>query len=1650
VRGRDYHLDPSGLWFAMSSRLDPSDYLAVSYTTAGGGFVGSFPAADRPGAIDSLALIVEPLRGPDAGTFRHEMRQVYRVAGADLDPTTLRVVVSLNRSERPQSGLSTYLGQLGLAVPSDENLFDRFNRLFPRTQDPEARELIRESYIVFPHLQPFADATRLTTGERSDSLYRTPLYLLLTQGPPGRFQIRMQYDAVGGADRSTLSLDALQIRQESEQLSVEGRPLIRGVDYTIDYLTGLVTFRDPEALFGSQVARVTARFEQQDFFVAAPTTILGFSSTYSLGRTGAVNLIGVFQREATAYNRPQLGFEAKANLVAGVNTALRFEPFAITRALDRFVPGALTAPSQVTVNAELAFSKPDANRSGAAYLEEFEADAGRAIPLSEHTWQFASAPQRTDGLGPLLGFGSTFEPDDAVALTWQNLVPTSDGSPFRLRPQDIDTSIVIVGRGEQSETALFVALHADTAGGYVRNDNSAQWTQPARPGRPRWRSMVTPLSATGIDLSRSEYLEFWVFQSGTRSADSAGVQLLFDIGSVSEDALALAPTELAVSGSDSLFAGRQYVGRGLLNSERGSDGIFNANEDDIGILSDRPDSIVIDGQLEFEPALCERQLSGSVQVFPWGDLSARCTNGNGLLDSEDLNGDLILDARGPNENVFRYVVDLSSDRYKVPDRGVQTVDASGRVAGWTLYRVPLRGADAIQIGTPTLRLVQHFRMTVVAPPDDGGTDIVARFALARMRLVGAPWVRRATTPIAGIAGSAAGPTGEVITSIVSTENIEVGYTSPPGTGNIANDRNAGQDDLGTQVNEKSLRIIARGLQMGERAEAYFRFPAGRQNLLNYRELRVWARGHGEGWERGDLEAFIKLGSDDRNFYMYRAPARTTSWEPELIIDLETWRRLRAIVEQRWLAGEGFSGSVECGGDPGAYVACEGPYLVHLQDPGINPPNLAAVQEVAAGLLRVADLGALPEAEVWIDDIRLVQPVSQTGKAIAMDARVLASDVGDLSVSFVRQDGQFRQIGQAPTYRTENVLQLGGNWRLDRFLPQALGLVMPATIAYVHTGTDPTLISGTDIRGASLEGLRTPRSRNLSYSLTVRRGVRGNSWLTRGLIDPLAVSGTLSHGSARSELTDATSSTYSVNTNYNLILPRTGPVLRLVALVPPFLRQSQLGRSLAAAKLSLIPSSVRLSSGLIRDEGQFRSYQVPVFRAVDSALVPTQSLNHVWRNGAGLTWQPLGMLLVSGDLTSSRDLRHYPDSTTLGRLAESERQALAGIDVGVERDRQLSTNVSLTPVLSSWLRPRYSRRSGFALARSLTSRPPVRGGDDSLGAFLLPQTLNSSRFDELGIGVDLTRLARVAFGDSSIVTRSLARARPLDISRGVVRNSTFDLAAFDPTLAYQLGFGDREDFRAQYGALAIGSGETHNTSVSAGADFPFGLSFTARYTESDALRFQRVGVAQRETQTTTREWPNLTLRWSRTLNRGPLALISVAATMRERTGITVQPAAIGATTTGLASTSFAPDVAVSFRNGMRVAMQLSSAEQVNQGTSSSTVSDDDQLYVTLSHSFRIPAWITRSRKLVSATMFGRSARSVVCLERIADQAANGCEPIADTHNQELSLGLRTDLAQAFSGTLDFGYTLNDAKHLNRRLSTMYLTVGFTLALYAGTP
>ena len=340
---------------------------------------------------------------------------------------------------------------------------------------------------------------------------------------------------------------------------------------------------------------------------------------------------------------------------------------------------------------------------------------------------------------------------------------------------------------------------------------------------------------------------------------------------------------------------------------------------------------------------------------------------------------------------------------------------------------------------------------------------------------------------------------------------------------------------------------------------------------------------------------------------------------------------------------------------------------------------------------------------------------------------------------------------------------------------------------------PELLTGTDLRGDALQGLRKPHAWTGNYSLAIRRSQRGKHWLIRGLVDPLSVVGTLTQGRSRTELSDANSDAYSLILGYNLQMQRAGPRLPFGGVIkgmPAWIRESEFGKALAGARLSLVPSNVRFNSGLTRNEADYSLFAVPIARSDDAAILPDLFAHQPL---AQLGWSYLG---AAGNAGPDRRPHQHPGPEGLSRLDLArapglpERRFLLGLPIGVERDRTLTTALALTPRLTSWLRPRFTTASSFLLSRTLDSRPPVQVDGDS-GAFILPQTLNNSRGREIAVALDLSRALRQIWGDSSGVGKAVSRVRPLDFSTRLSRSATYDLAAFDPDLGFMLGLGGRD-------------------------------------------------------------------------------------------------------------------------------------------------------------------------------------------------------------------------------------------------------------------
>ncbi|MGD8726267.1 MAG: cell surface protein SprA, partial [Gemmatimonadales bacterium] len=1010
-----------------------------------------------------------------------------------------------------------------------------------------------------------------------------------------------------------------------------------------------------------------------------------------------------------------------------------------------------------------------------------------------------------------------------------------------------------------------------------------------------------------------------------------------------------------------------------------------------------------------------------------------------------------------NEEFVRYVFPIGDNEYHVRD-GATLTDAAGRELKWRLYRIPFR-QDTLQVGQPNLRQVEAARITMVAP-EQPGDEKEFWIALARMRLTGAPWIKRAETPLRGLSGNTGVPRGEVIASVVTTENTDLGYEPPPGVGDLPSRIDQGVGISQVQINEKSLRLLATELQAGERAEAFIRFTGeGDKNVLNYRQLRVWARGRNEGWNEGDLEFYIKLGRDEHNFYLYRVPARTDTWEPEAVVELNRWLELRAVAERAYLSGAPPSGAAECGGDSTAYVACDGPYVVHVRDPATAPPNLAAVSEVAVGMFRKAETVAIPIAELWVDDIRVTNVLEETGTAAAIDVRLAAADVAEVNVSLSRRDDKFRQLGENATYITDAATRIGGLFRLDKLLPESWGLLVPVTAQYTRTTADPFYVSRTDLLAEDLPDLRDPFGSATSYQISVSRGRRGDTFLERTLFDPVS----LAAGYDRSKTVTSLSSVETRNRQFRVgyaLTPGSKTVagapkflVNLVNSLPSWIRDSEFGKAINSSRLRWNPFQIRFTSTLTDNLTERTVYRVPIELPQDSLLRPLPSIVHLWRNDFVFELRPFSTFNLAFNYSSTRDLQDYGDSTTTGKLIELERRSLFGTDVGFERLNTLGTTLNVAPPVSSWLRPRFTMATSYTFNRDPNRKDPVRAQGDTAGAFKLPETLGNSRRTEVGVTLDIAQMG----GDSGVVADLLGVLLPADFTYTRDLSSSFDRAPFESDLAYRFALGRVGKFRSQNGVLATSARDASTLLLTAGAQLPLDLQVRMTYRDFTATVWQRRGEEQAAVRQVNREWPSFTVSWAWNTPeavRKVLSGILAQAQYRKQETSRTQPSALSSGEASGAgadvrtennTTSFSPSLTLSWIGGVTTTGRYTTA--YNEGITSGNVTQSDRKdwTGTVAFAFRPPRSLVDLRQRIQTSLSFNSSLLAVCLLRTG---TDECRTVSDSRRQQFDVRMDTGFSSMLRAGISFSYIVTDQRHTSQKLTQTVFTLFGDLTLRAG--
>ena len=1725
----DYVVDPSQLWIKLTQPLNPAnERLVVAYTVRAAGVestnanTGGTPDMTYIATRAQYAnLLWDPQVQPgDPASFR-ELRNAYRIGGSDVQRGTVAITIGTGTTfdqQKPLGGGSpSFLQLFGIAQAGNPGAFDTDNRVWPRPGDPGysigsstpaalpaipgagAATGTTDQFLIFPSLQPFARGglAQPAANPANDAIYSTPgAYLYSAQHPPPVFRIHLTYQS-DGSGGTGITLGANQLRPLSERLTLDdGSVLKRDVDYTIDYDLGQVSFLHPETLF-AQPRNVTVRYEENPLFVTAPTSIFGLASTLPL-EFGELNFVALGQSQTTTFTKPPLGYEPQSSLIAGVNGNFTFNADGIAHLVGR-LPGAVpNAPAKVHLLGELATSRPNIGGSPQAYLETFEGDGGIVVPLGDPAWYLSSQPAVGSKIGALIGGATSLDLARASTFAWQSNGLSPAGKPVTFTIQQIDPLADVVGAGlQQPEPVLWMTLYPLGIGGQY-NDRTKQyeWLTPGGPAGRRWRSIRQVLSTSGTDLSHAQNIEMWALVDTSLARRQHNPVLVVDVGDVSENTVAIGPTNLAVTrgaaGLDSSFSGRAVYGLDTLQSERDPfSRAFDQTKNDTGLPGDVIPSLAF-ASPDSSGAIRNFRMcaQGNTQLHQVGDTRTNCTIGNGRLDEWDLDGDHALNfasAQREQERLLRYAVDLADSRNYVRIGGcgaspTDSLGAAGERKCWVLVRVPFGAPLDTISGGPNIQRVQTVRLTMISGAGAADNEFT-QVPIARFRFTGATWLKRSAQTLVGVAGertSAGTVTAATIGTTDQDSTSGLVYQSPPGVINQAGQKLSGLENQRIVINEQSMRLTATSLAKYERAEAYYRFPEGAKNFMQYGQLRAWARGRGNGWgQTGDLQFYVKMGTDDNNFYFYRSPVNAgqgqAAWLPEVVVDFSQLNALRLRLQNAYLQNS--RDTLSCTGADSAliaqsvlpagqisrrFAACANGYMVYTANPGVSAPNLRGVQELAVGIVRVdsAATGAtriMPgdTLEAWVDDIRLANGVNTPGYAgqVGVD---LESDLGSFHANLSHRDGNFRQVGEAASNVADDEMDVSTTVRLDRFFGRALGYALPVTITHATIVNTPQYLPGSDIVANGIAGLRTPKSDATSVSLSVRRATPLRDNWAAPLVNNLTLNSSVSSANSRDTYSTANHSLFTADLAYAIGGgPKTRPMpawwSHALDGLPAWLSTSEFAQAVEGVQLRTDPATFRFNTGYTRGNDRQSSFTLAAASPLDTAAI-VSNLSDFWRNAASVDVQPFDALDARWQFSSLRDLRHYGDTSLAGTAASGERTTFLGFAGGLERQRDISTSLSFTPRLNGWLRPRFDFSTGYAMLRDPNTTQLLHAGD-STAVLRLPERLNALQSLNTGAALDLVRLAGAWTSDSALLRKLATTLLPFDFNYSRVLNSEFDGTPYTPELGYQLGLTGTTGFLIEHGLLASSAGSNAVVTLTQGFKLPLGMSLTARMQRLTTRNW--LGGAD-TTQTSIDgeqfTFPDLTLR----ATYHPRALrdyvTSVTASVRyvltdQRSSAPAVSALLPADlrTSRVESYPVGASVVWNDVGNLTTGFSVGPAFRVDSLPGSVTDSRARDLSIDASRSFKLPAeWQPRSALRVRLGFQQTTALSDVSNGLTGGPASR----IADNGRRAITLNADTDIAENLTFSLQSAQIVTFDNTLSRKLTQVVLSAVLQIKYFAG--
>ncbi|MBQ0074324.1 MAG: cell surface protein SprA [Prevotella sp.] len=667
---------------------------------------------------------------------------------------------------------------------------------------------------------------------------------------------------------------------------------------------------------------------------------------------------------------------------------------------------------------------------------------------------------------------------------------------------------------------LNMAYYPEERGPYNFNPDIDEMAHLKEP-KKSWGGMMRKLDTSDFEEANIEYIEFWMLdpfvysrQDGTASQHTG--KLVFNLGEVSEDILldgkkyyesgmplndidstattqwGRIPVQNTINYSFATSQGsraKQDVGLNGLNDEEERswsayseflDRAVGPQRDGTGIVTNDSVKLSImqdpanDNYRYFRGAEWDNKKAPILERYkyvnnPQGNSpdseersEAYDTSYKTTPDVEDINQDFTLNEY---EKYYEYVVDIAPEQMEVGlnnivDKREATVtlrNGKAETVTWYQFRVPIGQGQKIANGGDVDRSSVRFMrmyMTEFEKP------IVLRFA--SLDLVRGDWRIYEQK----IKGASTSPTAVFTPSAVSieenNERTPVNYVLPPGISRVVD---PSQPQL-VENNEQALCLQISNMSHNDAIAVY---KNTNYDMRYYNKLQMFVHANATAanvtnLQNQQMSLFVRLGSDyNNNYYEYEIPLRLTPpgkynayaladcqavWPEDNMLNLDL-KKLTALKKKRNIARNANEASLNS---------------VYSEPDADNQKNtISIVGNPSLGEVKTIMIGVknhsadMKDGEIWVNELRLLEPESNGGWAAAANLNVQLSDFGNVAASGKYVSDGFGGVEQKVMERTMDkygTYSITTNLELGKFFPEKAKVSIPFYYSITREKTTP--------------------------------------------------------------------------------------------------------------------------------------------------------------------------------------------------------------------------------------------------------------------------------------------------------------------------------------------------------------------------------------------------------------------------------------------------------------------------------------------------------------------------------------------------------------------------------------------------------------------